>query len=176
MTIKSSEINSDLESEEKSEEISDVSSENTLGTIKINSQDLSDEDTFSSSNSRTYKQSIRKLSKNLLTCLENNNYKCYLKFIATKDQLRKIFLIQYRENKSLRKQKTLNLNIEFKEYKKKYKQNFLNILKHLEKRNINWNNVKIEKIDLKVIKNYDQKKLFGIDLVLTDNRKYIHIY
>jgi len=42
-TIKSSEINSDLESEEKSEEISDVSSENTLGTIKINSQDLSDD-------------------------------------------------------------------------------------------------------------------------------------
>ena len=137
--------------------------------------DSSNSDTFSSSNSKNYKKLLKNLSKNLLTCLEKNNHKCHSKFTPSKDQFRKIILIKYRKNKTDKKQKIENLNIEFKEYIKKTNQNFSHISNHLKKRGINWKDLKIEKTSFKIIKNYDQKKLFSVDLILNDQKKHFHI-
>ncbi len=139
-----------------------------------NTTDTENLDTFSI-RGENYKKSLKKLSRNLIKCIENNDYTCYLKFIPNKDQLRKIILIKNRENKSDRRQKIKQLNLEYKKYLKKNKLNFLQISNHLIKRNINWDDLKIEKISFNVIKNYDQKKLFEIDLILNDQKKYFHI-
>ena len=139
-----------------------------------NTTDTENLDTFSI-RGENYKKSLKKLSRNLIKCIENNDYTCYSKFIPNKDQLRKIILIKNRENKSDRKQKIKQLNLEYKKYIKKNKLNFLQISNYLIKRNINWDDLKIEKISFNVIKNYDQKKLFEIDLILNDQKKYFHI-
>ena len=155
-----------------------ISKTNEFYITTNNNQDAantSDSDTFSST-SKNYKKSLKRLSKNLMNCLENNNYTCYSKFTPSKDQLRKIILIEYRENKLDRRQKIKNLNKELKQYLKKSKQNFSHISNHLKKRKINWHDLKIEKMNFKIIKNYDQKKIFAVDLILNDQKKYFHIF
>ena len=155
-----------------------ISKTNEFYITTNNNQDTektSDLDTFSST-SKNYKKSLKRLSKNLMNCLENNNYTCYSKFTPSKDQLRKIILIKYRENKLDRTKKIKNLNIELKKYLKKSKQNFSHISNHLKKRKINWRDLKIEKMSFKIIKDYDQKKIFSVDLILNDQKKYFHIF
>ena len=119
-------------------------------------------------------QTVRRLGRVLLGCLKENDYECYSQFRASKDQLRKVFLMMHSNNKALRKSKIKNINSEFRAYKKAYKKNFSRVINHLERRDVNWNNVKVEKIESKIIKDYDRKKLFKVDVVLKEGRKHIH--
>ena len=115
------------------------------------------------------------MSQNLLDCLKGRDYRCYSQFIATKDQFRKILLITHQKDKLARKRKIKDISLEYKLYKKRHKEKFSNTIKRLKSRNINWNNVEIKKIDFKVVKNYDQKKLFNVNMWLHDGQKRLHI-
>ena len=142
----------------------------------ITNKDVSkNNDYFSSNNPKNYDTSIKKLGRKFLDCLKEKKYKCYSQFIASKDQFRKILLITHQKDKLARKRKVKDINLEYKLYKKRHKENFSNTIKRLKSRNINWNNVEIKKIDFKVVKNYDQKKLFNVSMRLHDGQKRIHI-
>tara|TARA_Y100001970_G_scaffold123625_1_gene153286 strand:- start:91 stop:1101 length:1011 start_codon:yes stop_codon:yes gene_type:complete len=133
------------------------------------------DDSFSNYNSQNADKSINRLSRKILTCLTNKDYNCFKQFIGSKDDLRKIFLIKHRKDKALRKTKIKNLSSEYKQYKKAYKNDFIKTIKRLDSRKINWEKLKIKKVDYKIIKNYDQKKLFKVDLILSDKKNRIHI-
>jgi len=140
---------------------------------KINSSD--NHDSFSSSDPKNNQKSIKRVSQKILSCLREKDYNCFKQFMGRKDDLRKIFLIKHQKDKKLRKTKIKNLNTEYRQYKNKYKDDFFKTIKRLDSRKINWGNLEIKKIDFKIIKNYDQKKLFKVDMILTDKKKRIHI-
>tara|TARA_B100000131_G_scaffold312051_1_gene345666 strand:- start:35 stop:1051 length:1017 start_codon:yes stop_codon:yes gene_type:complete len=134
--------------------------------------DINDDTKKSKSND----QSVRRLTRELLGCLRNEKFKCYNKFLANKDQFRKIILIKHAKDKRLRKLKTKNLNREFLKYKKEHKKQFLDLVSRLDKRDIDWDNIKIKKADFRIIKNYDRKKLFNVSVVLSDGKKNKHVH
>ena len=132
-------------------------------------------DKVSRANPKNNKKTINQLSNNVLSCLREKDYNCFKQFMGSKDEVRKIFLITHWKNKKTRKNKIKNLNNEYRQYKKRYRDDFSNTIKRLNSRNINWKKLEIKKIDSKIIKNYDRKKLFQVDMILTDKKQRIHI-
>tara|TARA_B100000902_G_C27299539_1_gene911976 strand:+ start:355 stop:1377 length:1023 start_codon:yes stop_codon:yes gene_type:complete len=126
-------------------------------------------------NDKDFSKLIKQLSKNLFKCIKTKEYKCFKQYLANKDDLRKIFLITYQKDKKIRRTKIKNLDIEYNEYRKKHRSDFLNTIKRINSRKINWNLLEIKKVDYKVIKDFDQKKLFKVDLILKDGKNRIHI-
>ena len=132
-------------------------------------------DNFPNPNEKDFNKPIKELSKNLFKCIKNKEYKCFKQYLANKDELRKIFLITHQKNKKIRRTKIKNLDIEYNEYRKKHRSDFSNIINRINSRKINWNLLEIKKVDYKVIKDFDQKKLFKVDLVLKEGKNRIHI-
>ena len=147
----------------------------------IQSPDLNDSpigskaDQFDKPKIKNYDQAIQKVSKSLLSCIKKRDTKCFSQFMASKDQFRKTLLIKYRNDKKDRREKIKNLNLEYRLYKKNYNKSFNNLIKRLASRDIDWKKLKIKKVDYKIVKNYDQKKLFRVDMIAYDKNKRIHI-
>ena len=158
-------------------------SENSQLNFKKNSLLATDSKTFPikpntsivNKDDKDFTKSINQLSKNLFKCIKNKEYKCFKQYLANKDELRKIFLITHQKNKKIRRSKIKNLDTEYNEYRKKHRSDFSNIIKRINSRKINWNLLEIKKVDYKVIKDFDQKKLFKVDLVLKEGKNRIHI-
>ncbi|MAV64294.1 MAG: hypothetical protein CBD97_00990 [Pelagibacteraceae bacterium TMED237] len=127
------------------------------------------------SNQADRSQLIRRLGRSFLSCLKKNDYECYSEYRANKSQFRNILLMVHVHNKSKRESMLENLNIEYKKYKKTHKRKFVKLINQLNSRGVDWSRVEVEKIDFKVIKDFDQKKLFKVDLILKQGIKHIHI-
>ena len=158
-------------------------SENSQLNFKKNSLLATDSKTFPikpntsivNKDDKDFTKSINQLSKNLFECIKKKEYKCFKQYLANKDDLRKIFLITHQKNKKIRRSKIKNLDTEYNEYRKKHRSDFSKIIKRINSRKINWNLLEIKKVDYKVVKDFDRKKLFKVDLILKDGKNRIHI-
>ena len=109
---------------------------------------------------------FKKLSKEILNHLANEDLKNLNEMMATKYEYEKYLIIKHKADSKKKKQIKKNIQSSYHSYKKNYRKNIGQILKQIKINKLDVQTLKIKRINPKISSQLNRKKIYRVDITL----------